>query len=244
MSGLWRRLFRQEKRVEPYCAAVVPAAGSAVRMEGLDKIMAPMGERPVLVHTLKALEASELLQEIVVVTREDLLVPVSQMCRMWSLSKVTKIVVGGASRTESVLNGIREVSGKAELIAIHDGARPLVTVEEIDGAVRRAAACGAAAPAVPVKDTIKVAENDRVEATPERRKLFAVQTPQVFEAGLIRGALGKALADGIELTDDCTAVERLGMPVQLTQGSYENIKITTPVDLALGEAILEWREAQ
>ena len=213
-------------------------------MEGQDKILASMGEWPVLLHTLKALEASAYIREIVVVTREDRIVPVSQLCRDCALGKVSKVVVGGPDRTHSVLNGIREVSSRAGLIAIHDGARPLVTAEIIDEAILQASACGAAAPAVPVKDTVKLASDGRVERTPDRSALFAVQTPQVFDADLIRGALGKAAEEGAALTDDCSAVERLGIPVTLTRGSYENIKITTPVDLAIGEAILNWRDAQ
>ena len=242
MAGFFKRLFHREEAGQSYCAAVVPAAGSALRMEGQDKILALMGDYPVLLHTLRALEASTRIQEIVVVTREDLIVPVSQLCRDCALNKVTKIVVGGGSRTESVLNGIREVSDSANLIAIHDGARPLVTPEIIDEAILRAAERGAAAPAVPVKDTVKRAVNGLVESTPDRSTLYAVQTPQVFDADLIRAALGKALADGAEVTDDCAAVERLGVGVTLTTGCYENIKITTPVDLVIGEALLHWRE--
>lgn len=243
MSGLLDKLLRRRAE-QPACAAVVAAAGSASRMEGVDKILAPMGQWPVLLHTLKALENSDLIREIVVVTREDLIVPVSVLCRDAALAKVTNIVVGGANRCQSVLNGIHEVREDVQLIAIQDGARPLVTTQIIDEAILRARECGAAAPAVPVKDTVKQARDAMVIHTPDRRELFAVQTPQVFQADLIRGALGKAMADGAELTDDCSAVERLGFPVALTQGSYENIKITTPVDLALGEAILNWRESR
>lgn len=213
-------------------------------MAGQDKILAPMGDWPVLLHTLKALEASAYIREIVVVTREDQIVPVSQLCRDCALGKVTKVVAGGADRTHSVLNGVREVSSRAGLIAIHDGARPLVTAEIIDEAILQASTCGAAAPAVPVKETVKLASGGRVERTPDRSALFVVQTPQVFDADLIRGALGKAAEEGAALTDDCSAVERLGIPVTLTRGSYENIKITTPVDLAIGEAILNWRDAR
>ena len=234
----------RRRAAQPACAAVVAAAGSASRMEGVDKILAPMGQWPVLLHTLKALENSDLIREIVVVTREDLIVPVSVLCRDAALAKVTNIVVGGANRCQSVLNGIREVREDVQLIAIQDGARPLVTTQIIDEAILRAREGGAAAPAVPVKDTVKQARDAMVIRTPDRRELFAVQTPQVFQADLIRGALGKAMADGAELTDDCSAVERLGFPVALTQGSYKNIKITTPVDLALGEAILNWRESR
>lgn len=236
----WQRKMKRRPAVR--CAAVVAAAGAATRMGGEDKVLAPLGEQPVLLYSLSALEASEHICEIVVVTREDLLVQVSQLCKSAGLSKVTKVVVGGASRAESVLKGLREVSGRAKLIAIQDGARPFVTQEIIDGAVFAAERWSAAAPAVPVKDTVKEAADGRVVATPDRDSLFAVQTPQVFDAELIRGALGKAVADGEPVTDDCSAVERIGIPVILTAGSYENIKITTPVDLAVAEAILKWRE--
>ena len=135
-----------------------------------------------------------------------------------------------------------EVSDQAELIAIHDGARPLVSQEVLERAIVRAAQCGAAAPAVPVKDTIKRARDGMVEATLNRSELFAIQTPQVFQGDLIRTALIKALEEGAELTDDCSAVERLGIGVALTQGDYRNLKITTPEDLAVAEALLEWED--
>ena len=144
-------------------------------------------------------------------------------------------------RSGSVQAGLREADPEAELIAIHDGARPLVSQEVIQGAVEAARLSAAAAPAVPVTDTVKRAEEGRTVETVDRSQLWAVQTPQVFEAGLIRGAIQKAIDDGEVLTDDCGAVERLGMPVTLTQGSQENIKITTPLDLAVGEAILRAR---
>ncbi|MTQ97400.1 2-C-methyl-D-erythritol 4-phosphate cytidylyltransferase [Pseudoflavonifractor sp. BIOML-A6] len=240
--GLFGRLRRRKNAQIPYCAAVVPAAGSATRMEGQDKILTILGDYPVLVHTLRALNDSALIQEIVVVTRGDLIVPVGQICRDFAFGKVTKVIVGGDTRTASVLAGAREVSGEAELIAIHDGARPLVPPEVVDAAILRAAECGAAAPAVPVKDTVKRASGALVEATLDRDSLFAVQTPQVFQADLIRGALQKALDDGAAVTDDCAAVERIGMTVALTEGSYENIKITTPTDLLIAEAILSGRE--
>lgn len=135
--GLLKRLKRKREPRGPRCAAVVPAAGSSRRMEGQDKILLPLDDIPVLVHTLQALSASEYIQEIVVVTREDLIVPVGQLCRDCALDKVTKVLIGGATRADSVLAGVEEVSGRAELIAVHDGARPLVTVEVIDEAIRK-----------------------------------------------------------------------------------------------------------
>ena len=211
-------------------------------MEGIDKILEPLGELPVLVRTLQVFQSCDLVHEVIVVTREDLIVPVSQLCRDFMLDKVTKVMVGGAERVLSVRIGVQEARRDAALIAIHDGARPLVPPEVVDAAILRAAECGAAAPAVPVKDTVKRASGALVEATLDRDSLFAVQTPQVFQADLIRGALQKALDDGAAVTDDCAAVERIGMTVALTEGSYENIKITTPTDLLIAEAILSGRE--
>ena len=130
----------------------------------------------------------------------------------------------------------------AELIAIHDGARPLLPADVLEEVLHRAAQTGAAAPAVPITDTVKRSENGLAVETVDRSTLFAVQTPQVFQADLIRAAVQKALEDGEVLTDDCAAVERLGMKVSLTRGSRENLKLTTPFDLIVGEAILDARE--
>ena len=240
MAGLLD-LFRKKKPAGNKCSAVIVAAGSARRMEGIDKVLAPLGELPVLVHTLYAFQDCPAVSEVVVVTREDLLVEVGRLCRRYNLTKVTKVVKGGAERTLSVRAGLQEVSADADLIAIHDGARPLVTQAILEETVARASVTGAAVPALPVTDTIKEGENGETVGTVDRSRLWAVQTPQVFEAGLIRAALEKAIADGENLTDDCAAVERLGMRVSLTKGSKENIKITTPFDLMLGVTILEAR---
>ena len=234
-------LFKKKKEEEPKCSAVIVSAGLARRMGGIDKVLAPLGELPVLVHTLYAFQDCAAIDEIVVVAREDLLVEVGRICKDFALDKVKKVLVGGAERIHSVQAGLREVDPRAELIAIHDGARPLVSQEILRNTIARAALTGAAAPGVPVTDTIKRTEDGQTVETVDRSSLWAVQTPQVFEAGLIRGATQKALEDGVLLTDDCGAVERLGMRVTLTEGSRENIKITTPFDLLLGEAILEAR---
>lgn len=214
-------------------------------MEGQDKLLLPLEEQPVLLHTLRALELCPYLAEIIVVTREDLIVPIGQLCRDAGLSKVRKVIVGGATRTHSVLAGLGELPSGAELVAIHDGARPLVSQEVLETVIFRAAECGAAAPAVPVKDTIKtVAEDGAVTGTPDRSTLRAVQTPQVFEADLLKAALQSALENEVPVTDDCSAVERLGKVVYLIDGDEENLKITTPVDLVIAEAILAEREGR
>ena len=172
------------------------------------------------------------------------MVPIGQLCRDAALDKVRKVIVGGATRSHSVLAGLGELSPDAELAAIHDGARPLVSQAVLEAVIRRASECGAAAPAVPVKDTVKRARDGLVTATLDRAELRAVQTPQVFQVDLIKTALQKALEDGAELTDDCAAVERLGIGVALTEGDYCNLKLTTPEDLAVAEALLAWREEQ
>ena len=240
--GLFARLLGRKGERPPVCTAVVAAAGSSTRMGGQDKLLLPLGDQPVLAHTLRALEACPHIAEIVVVTRRDLIVPIGQLCRDCCFQKVSKVIPGGATRTESVLNGVREAGERPELIAIHDGARPLVSQALLEAVIARAAQCGAAAPAVPVKDTVKRARDGVVTATLDREELFAVQTPQVFQTDLIRTALERALEEGAALTDDCSAVERLGIGVALTEGDYRNLKITTPEDLAAAEAFLEQEE--
>lgn len=238
---LLEKLFGKKEDAAPYCSLVVVAAGRASRMEGVDKILCPMGNEPLLLHTLRPFQQSDLVDEIVIVTREDLMVSIGTLCSQRGITKVRRLVKGGDSRPESVQAGLRETDPRADVIAIHDGARPFVTAEVLEAAIEAARQRGAAAPAIPVKDTIKRAKGGVVAETPDREELFAVQTPQVFEANLIKGAVAKALADGAAITDDCSAVERLNFPVYLTRGSEENIKITTPADLLHGEAILAER---
>lgn len=212
-------------------------------MNGVDKIMTELDGVPVIARTLSAFEKCELVDEVVVVTRSDLIFPIGDICRNYSITKVKHIVEGGADRTHSVLNGIAHTSSKTQIIAIHDGARPFVSQALLKETIATAIRTSAAAPAVPVNDTIKQAADNIVTATPDRAQLFAVQTPQVFDADLIRGALHKCLKDGIAITDDCSAVEYLGKQVVLTQGDRKNIKITTQFDLLIGEAVLACRDA-
>ena len=240
MGKLLDKIRGLRKPSRPFCSVVVVAAGRSERM-GKDKLLLPLGGKTVLERTLLAVEQAERTDEIILVTREDLLVPFAEICRKLNLKKPVKIVKGGATRTESVLSGALESDPRAELIAVHDGARPLATPELIDAVVTAAFRCNAAAPAVPVRDTIKCREGDHVTETVDRERLAAVQTPQVFEASLLKAALQSAMETGAALTDDCSAVERLGKVVYLIDGDPENLKITTPLDLVLAEAILEDR---
>ena len=240
MAGLLT-MFKRKKPANPVCSVVVVAAGNAIRMEGIDKILTPLGELPVLVHTLYAFQDCNMVSEVIIVTREDLLVPVGDLCRQFHLDKVKKVVKGGKERIHSVQAGLSEVCPDANIVAIHDGARPLLPQSVLREVLNKALVTGAAAPALPMTDTIKRAETGLAMETLDRSTLFAVQTPQVFDSDLIRAAIQKAIADGETLTDDCAAVERMGMKVSLTTGSRENLKLTTPFDLIVAEGILEAR---
>lgn len=236
-------LKKMREAHRPRCAALVAAAGSSSRMGGVNKLLEPLDGIPVLARTLTALQLAEQVDEIVVATREEDLVEISHLCQTYGITKCTKVVRGGESRAHSVLLAALEASPETELLAVQDGARPLVTPELIGRVITAAARCDAAAPAVPVKDTVKtVREDGAVEQTMDRDALRAVQTPQVFQADLLKAALQSAVENQIPITDDCSAVERLGKVVFLVEGDEENLKITTPVDLVVAEAILQARE--
>ncbi len=233
--------FREAQR--PRCAARVAAAGSSSRMGGVNKLLQPLDGVPVLARTLTALQLARRIDEIVVAAREEDFLEISRLCRTYGITKCTKVIRGGESRAHSVLLAALEAGEDMELLAVQDGARPLVTPELIDTVAEAAARTGAAAPAVAVKDTIKsVREDGTVAETLDRSALRAVQTPQIFEGSLLKAALQAAVEGDIPVTDDCSAVERLGKRVYLVDGDEENLKITTPVDLILAEAILHDRE--
>ena len=220
-----------------YCGAVIVAAGTASRMGGIDKVMAQLEGEPMILRTVRTFVKCDAIKEIVIVTRPDLIVPITNLCK--NFEKVIAVVAGGASRQESVQLGLNALMGKCKLVAVQDGARPLITEAVSDRTVRAAHTYGAAAPAIPVKDTIKVVRGGVVDHTPDRKTLNAVQTPQVFDFDLLRGALKKAKEDGAEVTDDCSAVERLGMSIKIVEGDERNIKVTTPMDLHIAKLLLE-----
>ena len=240
LEGLKRTLQKQRSR-RKFCTAVVAAAGSSSRMGGENKLLLPLQGVPVIVRTLQALQDAEYIDAIVVAAREEDLVSMAELFRTYGIAKPVTVVRGGETRLDSVLLAMAQAPAETTLFAVQDGARPLVTKRVIDEAVQKAMACGAAAPAIPVKDTIKVAEERVIRSTPERSTLFAVQTPQVFDADLLKAALQSARESGAEVTDDCSAVERLGKEIYLTDGSDQNLKITTPSDVAAAEGILNWR---
>ena len=232
----YTRVARRALKLRP-CGAVIVAAGTASRMGGIDKVMAPIGGKPMILRTAEAFQNCDAIREIVIVTRPDLIVPVADLCH--GLNKVRAVIAGGDTRQASVEAGLGALSPRTELAAIQDGARPLATWQLIDRVVRAANSYGAAAPAIPVKDTVKTVAGGIVTGTPDRGSLRAVQTPQVFDIDLLKAALKKAAEDGVQVTDDCSAVERLGMSVKIVEGDERNLKITTPPDLKIAELFLE-----
>ena len=236
-------LKKFKKSNRPRCAALVAAAGSSSRMGGVNKLLQPLDGIPVLARTLMALQNARGIDEIIVATREEDLAEIAHLCHTYGITKCTKVIRGGESRAHSVMLAALEAGTETELLAVQDGARPLVTPELIDDVIAAASRSGAAAPAIPVKDTIKrVKEDGAVAGTLERSALRAVQTPQVFQADILKAALQSVFEQGIEVTDDCSAVEKLGKAVYLIDGDEANLKITTPMDLVLAEAILRARE--
>lgn len=219
--------------------AVLVAAGSSTRM-GFDKLSFDLGGETVLERSVRAFDECPEVDELVIVTGAsgENAQRAAARCK-----KPVRLVRGGSTRAESARSGVAAAHGR--LVAVHDAARPFVSQSVIADTIAAAARCGAAAPAVPVKDTIKtVAEDGAVTGTPDRSTLRAVQTPQVFEADLLKAALQSALENEVPVTDDCSAVERLGKVVYLIDGDEENLKITTPVDLVIAEAILAEREGR
>ena len=235
-----KALFRKKDET-PKCSAVIVAAGSSQRM-GSDKLLHNLGIMPVLARTLLVFQDCELVDEIVVVTRMEKLEEVAELCKKYRIEKASKVICGGATRMESALAGVSEVKKRAKLIAIHDGARPLVSVELIENTVRAAAKYKAAVPAIKSVDTLKLAEDgETVTGSLDRELVLRVQTPQVFDADLIKGALTFAAEKKLPLTDDCSAVELMGVKARIVPGEEDNIKLTTPRDMLFAAAILKDR---
>ena len=230
---------RKKKKTLPALCAVIVAAGSSRRMGGENKLLLPLAGTPVLAHTLSAFEKCAAVRDIVLVCREQDILPYTELAQSFGISKLRTVTRGGDTRTASVLAGVQAAPGDTVLVAVHDGARPLVSEAVITEAAYAAAEHGAAAPVVPVKDSIKRIADGKIAADVPRDTLAAVQTPQVFDRTLLLRALETAAQQGRSFTDDCAAVEALGQAVQATHGSYENLKITTPEDILVAQALLQ-----
>lgn len=236
-----KSLFKKKEKL-PTCSAVVLAAGSSQRM-GQEKTLMTVGGMPVLVRTLLAFEKSEHVDEIIVVTRVDRIEDTAELCHGNGISKLKMVIGGGATRMESALAGVSACNKDAKLIAIHDGARPLITQELISRTVYAAEKYISAVPVIPSTDTLKtVDENGVIIDTPDRSRIFRVQTPQIFHADMIKGALTKAAKDRLPITDDCSAMDMMGVKTHVVEGDPDNIKLTTPNDIVVAEAIIKSRE--
>lgn len=235
-----KKIFRKKQK-DPHCSVVVVAAGSSERM-GSDKMLMTLGAKPVIIRTLMAFQKSPLVEDIVVVTKREKIMALADMIKLYDISKVSQVISGGATRMESSLAGVSAVRKGAKLIAIHDGARPLVSQELIERVVREANQHISAVPVVPSTDTLKqIDKNGVITGSVDRASVVRVQTPQVFDADIIKGALTKAVQKHLPITDDCSAVDMMGFSTYTVEGDPGNIKLTLPEDMVLAEAILKSR---
>ena len=220
--------------------AIIVAAGKSDRMgAGTDKAFLSLGPKPVVAWSLLAFEACTDIDHIVLVVRKDQISAAKAVVRMFGISKVRTVVAGGQKRQNSVMNGLKEIDSDTRLVVVHDGARPCVTPTTISETVKLAKRVGAVAVGCRIWDTVKFVEKgSTVTRTEDRTKLWAVQTPQAFNAQLIRRAYAEAEKAKVEVTDDASAVELLGEPVKLYETNVPNLKITTVEDLQLAKAVV------
>ncbi len=224
---------------------IIPASGRGERMKGekISKQYLPLGGEPILVHTLLAFEACPSVEEIILAVRkEEIDYCQLAVVKKFGLRKIKEIVAGGERRQDSVHNALKKVGKDCRIILVHDSVRPFITGEIIRRTIEGAKVHKAVVTAIPVSDTIKE-EDERgfVKKTLDRDRLWSVQTPQGFESALLREAYSRAYGDNFYGTDDACLVERMGHPVKVIEGSHENIKITTPEDLIIAEALLRER---
>ena len=216
--------------------AVIVAAGRSTRMGGVDKTFAPILGRPLVAHTLDRFESSPLIDQIILVLAEDSLEQGRQLVEERDYRKVAHVCAGGIRRQDSVRNGL-ELLSPCDWVMVHDGARPCLDEATLQRGLDAAADCGSAVAGVPVKDTIKLVSPDQmVKDTPDRSRLWAAQTPQIFRYDLLLEAHRACTQD---VTDDAAVVESLGHPIKMFLGAYENIKVTTAADLVIAEAFLK-----
>jgi 2-C-methyl-D-erythritol 4-phosphate cytidylyltransferase len=223
---------------------VIPAAGQGKRMgAGQNKQFLMLKGQPILVHTVRVFQMSDYVSEIVIVGAEDDLTMIMKLVNQYKLDKVVSICKGGSQRQDSVRAGVLALSSAIQRVVVHDGARPLLTLQDFHRFLQESEGSLAAIMGIPVKDTIKlIDETGYVKETLAREYLKAVQTPQIFERARLEEAHFRAVSVGYYGTDDASLLEWIGCPVQMIEGSQENIKVTTPEDLWLAERILAMRE--
>ncbi|WP_317956986.1 2-C-methyl-D-erythritol 4-phosphate cytidylyltransferase [Paenibacillus chitinolyticus] len=225
---------------------IVVAAGRGSRMRTVEsKQYLELAGKPILVHTLELFEKMARIDSVVLVTGEADVPRCESYASRYGLHKVSRVIAGGAERQDSVRSGLEALGADTQWVLVHDGVRPLVTEEQVGACLDKAIDTGAAVLAVPVKDTIKVVSEDgKIMSTPDRKSLWAIQTPQAFRFSLLKEAHEEAVRDGFLGTDDAMLVERAGHTVHVVEGDYANIKITTPEDLPWAEWLLGNRRGE
>lgn len=218
-------------------SVIIAAAGSGTRMGGIPKQLSDLNGKPVIIHSMEVFDRIEAVTEIIVVTRTEYTRTIRSAAEKYGITKPLKFAEGGDTRQQSVINGLKQASPKTELIAVHDAARPLVKEEYVLRCIRDAEIFGGAVLGVPVKDTIKEAEGGLVKDTPDRSRLYIIQTPQIFSRELYVKGVNFALRNELDFTDDCQLAESVGGTVNITMSDYCNIKITTPEDMKIAEIL-------
>lgn len=222
--------------------AIVPAAGLGKRLgPGTNKSFQTLLDKPLIIWTLEILEGCHEIKEIIPVLKEEDMNTGAELFDSYGLSKIRRIVQGGAERQDSVYNCLKQLDAKLDIVLIHDGARPFISRDIIKNSIDNLKGFDGVIVGVPVKDTIKEAEDGIIKKTLQRNPLWAIQTPQVFFYGPLMKAYHKAMEDNFYSTDDSALVERLGGKIKIIMGSYNNIKITTPEDIGIAEHLLKCR---
>ncbi len=220
--------------------AIVVAGGTGTRMGSeVPKQFIEVSGKPIIAYTLNALSKCADIRDIIIVTLPEYIVYCKDVVDTFNFCKVKKIVCGGESRSRSVFNGLKEVTADCDIVAIHDGVRPLIDEDTISSCIRAASEYGCAAVGVKMKDTIKVCDNNGfIEGTADREKLWMIQTPQVFKKDIIYSLHKEADVNGVSYTDDCILAESRGYKIKIVEGKYENIKITTPQDIFIMKGLI------
>lgn len=239
--GVVKKVVSKKRRK---VTAVIVAGGKSERMRGIDKIFAVIGNQPLIAETISVFQNSPEIDEIILVLGTDSLERGRELVEMHGFTKVKAVIEGGADRAHSSYNGVSAVDSRADYIIIHDGARPLVTENIISSVVAGAVKCCAATAAIPVTSTVKRCSGGFICETVERDGLYEIQTPQAFRADILKAALKNAVDKGLSITDDCMAVEAIGLKPAIVSGSRDNIKVTVREDIPVARAILESRETE
>ena len=237
---MWKKRKDRAKNKEHTLglSVVIPAV---IDEEGENPLNRLLGGIPLVARTLQALNAMPAVEEIIVVVREAELLYIADLVKAFALERVKKIICAPKPGLAAIAAGVYECERDAPLIALHDPLRPFITADVLEEVRHLAEIGGAAAPAVTVKDTIKIVQDKVVQETPDRSSLYALQTPQIVESSLLKAALTKALDEAEEPSDLAIALERLGLPLRLAEGTEENIRVAKATDIPTAETILAWR---